>query len=120
VCPLTGILKRNRRYRDDWFWRECKQLQIHFLGHGAALVRKDGAWYTITIEKFPERVWVRGIGHAPSVHVQRWDALHKTRMYRDLAIRVYGRPIYAATVRRAAKRDVRQVVNSYPRTNILR
>jgi hypothetical protein len=118
VCPRTGILKKNPGYRRDFSRPE--RLHLHFLGGGTALVRKDGAWFLIATQKFPDRVWVRGIGHAPAVHIQRWDALLRTNLYRDQALHLYGRSIHAVTTRRPSKRELRRIVNSYPYTNLVR
>jgi hypothetical protein len=118
VCPRTGILKNNPRRCRHVGW--VAKLPVRFLGNGAALVRKDGAWYIITAQKFPEYVWVRGIGHAPAIHAQTWDALLKRKLHRAQAVLIYGRPIHAAAARRAGKREVRGIVNSYPLTNRVR
>jgi hypothetical protein len=119
VCPRTGILKKNRNPR-CWYFRFPVKLAIHFLGDGSALVRHDGAWHMITIRKFPEHVWIRGIGVAPATNVPHWDTLLKTRLYRDQADRIYGRSIHAVSARRASKREVRRIVNSYPYASLVR
>jgi hypothetical protein len=54
-----------------------------------------------------------------AIPLYRWDALLKVNLYRGQAIRVYGVPICAVEVRQAGKREVRQVLSSYPRTNVV-
>lgn len=121
VCPRTGILKRNPRPR-HWFFAPPKKLRVHILDDGSALVRKDGVWHIIEWRTLPSFVWVRGCRHpisAPQLE-SVWDALLQIRVYRDQAERIYGHPIHALTARRATKREVRHVVNSYPYTNVVR
>lgn len=110
VCPRTGILKRNRRPR-RWHYHHPAPLTIHFLADCTALVRKDGVWYVIGWRSMPERVTPPGF-HAPvsALHVPYKDVLLEAKIYRDQALRFYGRPIYAVSVRRASKREVRQSV----------
>lgn len=119
VCPRTGILTRNPNYGRGFF-RQLDKLTIRFLDHGAALVRKRGAWHIITTHAFLGRVWVPGKGYDSAIPLQRWDALMKTNLYREEAVGIYGCPIHAVAARRASKREVRQVVNSYPFTNVVR
>jgi hypothetical protein len=119
VCPRTGILKRNPNY-SRWRFGRVEKLTIRFLEPGSALVSKDGVWHNITTEMFLEPIgnYVRGFD--PAFPLQQWDALMKKNLYREEAVRIYGCPIYAVAVRRASKREVRQVVNSYPHTNVVR
>jgi hypothetical protein len=118
VCPRTGILKRNPNY-SRWYFGPPEKLTIRFLDPGAALVRKDGVWHIIKTQSFLERVWIRG-GYDPATPPQQWDVLLKKNLYREQAVRIYGSPIYAVSARRASKREVRQVVNSYPYPNVVR
>src|SRR5262249_13220415 len=118
VCPRTGMLKKNSRYRDGYHWR-LERLIIRFVGSTAALARKDGEWYVINTETFHPPLWT-GKGYNPSRPFRHWDALLKQEIYREQATYVYGYPIFAVSARRASKREVRQVVNSYPFTNYVR
>ena len=43
-----------------------------------------------------------------------------TKLYRDEALRIYGSAVQVISVRRASKREVRRIVNSYPHTNLVR
>jgi hypothetical protein len=119
VCPLTGILKKNPNYRRSYFG-QLDNLTIRVLDQGAALVCKDGAWHLITTQTFLERVWIHGKGYDPAAPLQRWDALMNKNLYLEEAVRIYGYPMHAVAARRANKREVRQVVNTYPQTNVAR
>ena len=94
---------------------------MHFLDGARALVRRDSAWYMIGWRKVPDRIWEpRRRLLVPASHVSCWDALLKINIHREKALRIYGRPIHAVTARRAHKREVRWIVNSYPYTNLVR
>lgn len=120
VCPRTGVLKRTpgmQRRR----WRETRPLPIHYLDSGLALVRRDCVWHVIEWREMPLRIHVPGSPEPVSaVYTPFVDALLNIRICRDQAEKIYGRPIYAISARRARKREVRAVVNSYPYTNVVR
>lgn len=118
VCPRTGILKKNPRPRSRYFER-VEKLAIQPLGDRTGLVRRDGVWNVITWEKVPATFWIGG-GPISATHVSHWDALLKTKLYREEALRIYGRAIHVVSARRACKREVRRLVNSYPYPNIVR
>ena len=83
------------------------------------MVRRDGTWHVITWENIPAMDWVGGFP-VSNAHIAHADALLKTKLYREEALRIYGRAIHVISARRASKREVRRVVNSYPFTNIVR
>lgn len=115
VCPRTGILKKNRKLR-RWYFRTLPRLLTRFLDDGTALVRKDGAWYIIEWRELHEQVHEPGQRWPGAV----WDVLLKTTIFRNDANRIYGRPIYAVSARRAAKKEVRRTINSYPYPSVVR
>jgi hypothetical protein len=120
VCPRSGILKRNRDYYRRYSSR-IRKLPIQFLDHNTAIVRMDGFWYIVAWEQVSD--WrCRPEEGRPAVawYGPQWDALLQKMLYREQAIRVYGRAIRTTAVRRAGKREVRRVVNSYPFTNVVR
>jgi len=118
VCPQSGILKKNRLAR-RWHFRPKPKLRIHFCDDGAGLVRKDGVWLIIEWQTIPKSVKAPGRRDPFAAQVSAWDVLQNANLDRDEAERIYGRPIHAVSVRRANKREIRTVVNSYPHTNVL-
>lgn len=120
VCPCTGILKKNRNAR-HWFSERLEKLQVEIVDNRTALVRKDGVWYLIEFAETPEQVWrPEQRAWVPADCATYFDMLLKSKINGWHAMRVYGRRIYAVSTRRASKREVRQVVNSYPYTNLVR
>lgn len=114
VCPRTGLLKKT----PDRDFTRCEKLPIWFLDNDMALVRKDSAWHIVTVQKLLDYVWVHGAGRVPGP--RRWDVLLQIPLDHDKALRIYGRPVHVVAVRRARKREVRRIVNSYPYTNVVR
>jgi len=120
VCPRSGILKKNRKVR-PWYFGRIEKLPTRFLGDGTALVRKDGAWHIIEWRELRDYVHLPGQRQSvPARHLPVWDALLKTTIYRDQAERIYSRPVYAVSARRASKREVRRITNSYPYASLVR
>jgi hypothetical protein len=120
VCPCSGILKRNRDYYSRYSSR-IRKLPIQFLDHNTAIVHMDGVWYILAWDEVPDWCCLSEGGRpAAAWYGAQRDVLLKKMLHRWDAISVYGRAIRTTAVRRAGKREVRRVVNSYPYTNLVR
>jgi len=120
VCPRTGILKKNPKpYR----WRHDRKFDVRIwpISKDEALVRFECNWFVVAWKEIKNQVW-EPISRQwyPPVAESQFDVLLKRNLMRDDAIRIYGKPVYAAAARLATKREVRAMASSYPKTNVVR
>ena len=83
-------MKRNPNYRRGFF-RQLDKLTIRFLDLMSRCVQ-GRRWHIITTHAFLGRVWVPGKGYDSAIPLQRWDALMKTNLYREEAVRSTAAP----------------------------
>lgn len=111
ICPRTGVLKKNKRLRAR-FQNLERAAPFEPVGHDTALLRGDGRWFTARWQKLPATPF--------PYEAAAWDALLERDLSRNDAERIFGRPIFIDAVRPATKREIRQISQSYPRTNRVR
>jgi hypothetical protein len=120
VCPRTGILRKNPKARVRFRYRVSESRVRQWpVSKRESIVRHNRAWLWVEFEEIPKQTWdaINRQWQPAALHT-RFDAVLQRHLNRDEANRLYGRPFYAKTSRPASKREVRSVVNSYPRTNV--